>query len=171
MIDTATTTSHAAPSREPFEGASLPPVREWLATLELAKEGLYLSPILEIPRLFISDVASAGSSALLSQNKIGAILSLVPQPFERMILSEIQSSSLERYRVLRSTHGPYNDPNVARYHISLRDDGSNTPQQLIAVILRECPARFSMFAYQTTHIKTISRQPISFLKASTNSSQ
>jgi len=132
MIDTATTTSHAAPSREPFEGASLPPVRAWLATLELAKEGLYLSPILEIPRLFISDVASAGSSALLSQNKIGAILSLVPQPFERMILSEIQSSSLERYRVLRSTHGPYNDPNVARYYISLRDDGSNTPQQLIA---------------------------------------
>ena len=132
MPETATTASHSTPSQHPFEGASLPPVREWLATLELAKEGLYLSPILETPRLFISDVASAGASALLSQYKIGAILSLVPQPFERMIPSEVHTSPLERYRVLRSTHAPYNDPNITRYYISLRDDGTNTSEQLVA---------------------------------------
>ena len=132
MLEKATTTSHTTPSRNPLDGASLPPVREWLTTLELAKEGLYLSPILETPRLFISDVASAGASALLSQNKIGAILSLVPQPFERMIPSEVHTSPLERHRVLRSTHAPYNDPSIARYYFSLRDDGTNTPEQLIA---------------------------------------
>ena len=132
MTDTTMTSLHTTPSRHPLEGASLPPVREWLTTLELAKEGLYLSPILETPRLFISDVASAGSSALLSQHKIGAILSLVPQPFERMIPSEVHTSSLERYRVLRSTHAPYNDSNITRYYISLRDDGTNTPEQLVA---------------------------------------
>lgn len=131
-MDTAFPPAHPTPSRQPFEGVSLPPVREWLATCELARDGLYLSPILEAPRLFISDVASAGSSALLSQNKIGAILSLVPQPFERMIPSEVHSSSLERHRVLRSTHAPYNDPNITRYYISLRDDGTNTPEQLVA---------------------------------------
>ena len=132
MPEPATTTLHAIPSQPPFEGASLPPVREWLTTLELAKEGLYLSSILETPRLFISDVASAGAGALLAENRIGAILSLVPQPFERMIPSEIDSSSLERYRVLRSTHAPYNNPNIARYFISLRDDGTNSPEQLVA---------------------------------------
>jgi len=132
MMDTAFPPAHPTPSRQPFEGVSLPTVREWLTTLELGKDGLYLSSILETPRLFISDVASAGSRELLSQNKIGAILSLVPQPFERMIPSEVHSSSLERHRVLRSTHAPYNDPNITRYYISLRDDGTNTSEQLVA---------------------------------------
>ena len=131
-MDTAFPPAHPTPSRQPFEGGTLPPAREWLTTLELGKDGLYLSSILETPRLFISDVASAGSRELLSQNKIGAILSLVPQPFERMIPSEVHSSSLERHRVLRSTHAPYNDPNITRYYISLRDDGTNTSEQLVA---------------------------------------
>jgi hypothetical protein len=132
MTGAAKVTSNTAQSPNHFAGASLPPLREWLTTFELAKEGLYLNQILEQPRLFISDVASAGASVLLSENKIGAILSLVPQPFERMTLAGTAATSLERYRVTQSTHAPYNDPSIARYYISLRDDGTNTPEQLIA---------------------------------------
>jgi protein-tyrosine phosphatase len=107
-------------------------VREWLTSFELAKQGLYLSLVLETPRLFISDVASAGARELLAHHQIGAILSLVPQPFERVTLSEAKGASIDRYRVTDTTHGPYKDPNLARYYISLADDGTNTPQQLIA---------------------------------------
>ena len=122
----------ASQTRSPFEGASLPTGREWLTSFELAKEGLYLSSVLETPRLFISDLASAGARELLATHQIGAILSLVPQPFERMTLSDPKGESIDRYRVTDSTHGPYKNPNLARYYISLRDDGTNTPQQLIA---------------------------------------
>ena len=132
MMDTAFPPAHSTPARQPFEGVSLPPAREWLTTLELGREGLYLSPILDTPRLFISDVASAGAKPLLHENNIGAILSLVPQPFERMTFSSSPDASIERYRVTQSSHAPYNDPNVARYYISLRDDGTNTPEQLVA---------------------------------------
>jgi hypothetical protein len=107
-------------------------VREWLTSFELAKQGLYLSLVLETPRLFISDVASAGARELLAHHQIGAILSLVPQPFERVTLSEAKGASIDRYRVTDTTHGPYKDPNLARYYISLADDGTNTPQPLRA---------------------------------------
>lgn len=116
----------------PFAAASLPPAREWLTSVGLAKDGLYLSSILATPRLFISDVASAGSPTLLTQHGIGAILSLVPQPFERMTVSASSSSDLERYRVTQSNQAPYKDPNLARYYISLSDDGTNSASQLIA---------------------------------------
>lgn len=132
MTGTATVTSHTASMTNPFDGATLPPAREWLTSLGFAHDGLYLSPILEYPRIFISDVASAGARPLLVEHKIGAILSLVPQPFERMTLPDRDSTSLERYRVTQSSHAPYNDPNLARYYISLRDDGTNTPEQLRA---------------------------------------
>jgi hypothetical protein len=122
----------ASQTRSLFEGASLPLVREWLTSFELTKEGLYLSSVLETPRLFISDVASAGARELLANHQIGAILSLVPQPFERMTLSDPKSESIDRYRVTDSTHGPYKNPNLARYFICLRNDGTNTLQQLIA---------------------------------------
>jgi len=132
MTGPLTVAAPASQNRAPFEGASLPSVREWLTSFELAKQGLYLSLVLETPRLFISDVASAGARELLAHHQIGAILSLVPQPFERVTLSEAKGASIDRYRVTDTTHGPYKDPNLARYYISLADDGTNTPQPLRA---------------------------------------
>lgn len=132
MMGPITPALPASQPQNPFEGASLPPAREWLTSFEFAKEGLYLSPVLETPRIFISDVASAGARELLVDHQIGAILSLVPQPFERITLSEAPGTSIDRYRVTDTTHGPYKDPNLVRYYIALRDDGTNTPQQLRA---------------------------------------
>lgn len=132
MMGPFTAAPPAAQTRNPFQGASLPAAREWLTSFELAKEGLHLSHVLETPRIFISDVASAGARDLLAHHQIGAILSLVPQPFERMTLSEAKGATIDRYRVTDTTHGPYNDPNLTRYYIPLSDDGKNTPQQLRA---------------------------------------
>jgi protein-tyrosine phosphatase len=49
-----------------------------------------------------------------------------------MTLSAAEGASINRYRVTDTTHGPYKNSNLARYFISLRDDGTNTPQQLLA---------------------------------------
>ena len=118
--------------QHPWDQATLPPSRAWLSTNGFSKDGLYFNQILDSPRILISDVASAGDPTLLTQHKIGAILSLVAQPFERFALHQNPANTLESYLVVDSNCAAYKNGCLDRYYFKLSDDGTNTPQQLIA---------------------------------------
>lgn len=110
----------------------LPPSRTWLSCMKSAQEGLWLSHILNSPRLFISDLASAGSAELLTQYKIGAMLSLELQPWENVTLTTNPRSLLERYRVTQTNQAAYARLNLHRYYISLRDDDKNSRERMLS---------------------------------------
>lgn len=116
----------------PLAFATLPPSRAWLVDTSCGREGLYLSQVLDSPQIFISDVASAGDPTLLARHNIGAIVSFVTQPFERLSLVESPATFLDRYRVADTNCGAYREANIARYYLKLTDDGKNSSEQLVA---------------------------------------
>jgi hypothetical protein len=87
--------------------------------------------VLDAPRIFIGSAASAGSRDLLEANKIGAMLSLVPQPFEDMTLSEDTGREFQPYRVVSSKCPGFQGLDIHRYFIRLSDDASNPPEKLV----------------------------------------
>ncbi len=102
---------------------------EWLSNLTLTAKGLFLSSILEKPKIFVSCLKSAGIEALLRQHQITHIFSFAPQPEEQFYFPNKALSVLENHQTI-SPGSVYQKLGISRYLFQLKDDNTNPDFQL-----------------------------------------
>jgi hypothetical protein len=113
----------------------LPALDAWRSSHAIEPEGPHLTRILEQPQLFISSCGAAYDGELLRSHRIVTVVSLTPQVFENIVYPTPQAADIERYRVHSqspSIGAVYRDLGVHRYLLSLKDDGSASPEEIVA---------------------------------------
>lgn len=125
-----TVLQHKANTSESPQDISLPLLpslpqsnRSWLKSSVLSREGVHIDQVLETPKIFISSAHSAWHKELLEQQKIKAILSIVPQFFENLSYPSPQAEDQEKYRILSTSCPAFQELGIARYLICFNDNG------------------------------------------------
>jgi hypothetical protein len=107
----------------------------WLSSRTIVPDGAHLTRILEQPPVFISACGAAYERDELISHRVGVVVSLTPQIFETVDHCNPDAAGIERYRVLSRSPfigAVYSELGVHRYLLPLKNDGSASPDEIIA---------------------------------------
>ncbi len=105
------------------------PAWEWLNSLTLTEKGLFLSPILVQPKIFISCLHSAGKEELLKSEQITHVFSFAQQPNEIYSYPNKELSGLPGLEI-SSPNSVYTKLGIKRYLFQLQDNDKNSDSQI-----------------------------------------